>query len=199
MALTRVGRHTIFAALIAVGASVGALPCRAQAVADQTTQAKPLPQNSTRTVAAPFEPAAIDAQPDVWIFSGALQSSHEMFSGTLVAGKGDAQFELKLAGGATCDGSQVASDAGLVRLSEITCTDDRTMRALFVPQGGTEFKVFGHVGDERFTAIAHLLGTEPIPDKAQTTAPTTPGLQSRPGGAAPKPTDVPTNEPGSSR
>ncbi len=112
-----------------------------------------------------FEPTDAEAQPDVWIFSGELQNSHETFSGTLVAGKDGAQFELKLAGGATCDGSNVAGDVGLVRLSEITCTDDRMMRALFVPQGGQDLKVFGQVGDERFVSSAHLLDTDAVPEK----------------------------------
>ena len=128
-----------------------------------------------------FKPEADESQPDVWIFSGELQNSRETFSGTLVAAKGEAQFELKLAGGATCDGSDLSGDVGLVRLSEITCSDDRTMRALFVPQGGQELKVFGHVGDDRFAASAHLLGTEPVPEKKQTAEPTAPALQGRPG------------------
>ena len=138
-----------------------------------------------------FKPEADEAQPDVWIFSGELQSSRETFSGTLVASKSEAQFELKLAGGATCDGSDLSGDVGLVRLSEITCSDDRTMRALFVPQGGQELKVFGHVGDERFAASAHLLGTDPVPDKKQTAEPTAPALQGRPGEPAPSSEGLP--------
>ena len=126
-----------------------------------------------------------DSASDVWIFSGALQNSHESFSGTLIAGKGETQFELKLASGASCDGADFAGDVGLVRLKEITCSDDRVMKALFVPQGGRELKVFGHVGDERFAASAHLLGTEPVPDKTQTAAPSAPALEGRPGGATP--------------
>ena len=125
------------------------------------------------------------AQPDVWIFSGALQDSHESFSGTLVAGKGEAQFEMKLASGATCDGEDFSGDVGLVRLKEITCSDDRVMKALFVPQGGKELKVFGHVGDERFMTSAHLLGTEPVPDKKQTAEPTAPALEAKPDAATP--------------
>lgn len=120
-------------------------------------------------------------QPDIWIFSGSLQSSHEGFSGTLVAGKGEVQFEMKLAGGATCDGKDVSGDVGLVRLKEITCSDDRVMKALFVPQGGQALKVFGHVGDERFMTDARLLGTEPVPEGKQTAEPTAPALQGRPG------------------
>ena len=138
-----------------------------------------------------FKPEADDGQPDVWIFSGELQSSRETFSGTLVASKGEAQFELKLSNGATCDGSNLSGDVGLVRLSEIKCSDDRTMRALFVPQGGQELKVFGHVGEERFAASAHLLGTEPLPDKKQTAEPTAPALQGRPGEAAPPAASAP--------
>ena len=167
-------------------------------VAPGLAQQAPAPDPATGTAPAqvvgkppdPFKPEADEAQPDVWIFSGELQSSRETFSGSLVASKGEAQFELKLAGGATCDGSNLSGDVGLVRLSEITCSDDRTMRALFVPQGGQELKVCGHVGDERFAASAHLLGTEPLPEKKQTAEPTAPALQGRPGepagGAAPK-------------
>ena len=54
------------------------------------------------------------------------------------------------------------------------------MKALFVPQGGQVLKVFGHVGDERFTTSAHLLGTEPLPEKTQTAEPTAPALQGKP-------------------
>jgi hypothetical protein len=136
-----------------------------------------------------FKPDATreGASPDVWIFSGALQGSHEEFSGTLVADKGEAQFELKLGAGATCDGSSFDGEVGLVRLNEITCSDDRPMRALFVPQGGRELKVFGHVGDERFVASAHLLGEDPPPEKKQTAEPTAPALQDRPGGTGTPP------------
>ena len=142
---------------------------------------------------APFRP---DAEPqtsaaagDTWIFSGELQGSHESFSGTLVTSKTDAQFELKLAGGATCDGKDLTGDIGLVRLSEITCSDDRTMRALFVPQGGKELRVFGHVGGERFVTSAHLLGTEAIPEPKQTAAP--PGDAPAPAAKPPEPSPRP--------
>lgn len=126
------------------------------------------------------------AAPDIWIFSGSLQGTHEGFSGTLVAGKGEVQFEMKLASGTTCDGKDLSGDVGLVRLKEITCSDDRVMKALFVPQGGQALKVFGHVGDERFMTDAHLLGTEPVPEGKQTAEPTAPAVQGRPG-AAPTP------------
>ena len=125
------------------------------------------------------------APDDVWIFSGFLQDTHESFSGTLVAGKSEVQFEMKLAGGTTCDGTDLSGDVGFVRLKEITCSDDRIMKALFVPQGGQELKVFGHVGDERFMTSAHLLGTEAVPEKKQTAEPTAPALQARPDGAPP--------------
>ena len=159
------------------------------------SQQAPEPDRAAKADAGPaavgkppgsFKPDADETQPDVWIFSGELQGSRETFSGTLVAQKGSAQFELKLAGGATCDGSDLSGDVGLVRLSEINCSDDRTMRALFVPQGGQELKVFGHVGDERFTASAHLLGTEPLPERKQTAEPTAPALQGRPGEPGPR-------------
>lgn len=179
------------------------------------------PPGRMGAVPAPFRPDAVEGQPDVWIFSGELQNSHESFSGTLVAAKPDkgdadkggsdkggsdkggsdkggpdkngkagatAQFELKLAGGATCDGSNMSGDVGLVRLDEITCSDDRVMRALFVPQGGQELKVFGHVGDERFVASAHLLGSEAAPEKAQTAQPTAPKVQGPAEGTKPEET-----------
>lgn len=125
----------------------------------------------------PFKPDPSDAAgsaSDTWIFSGVLQGSKETFSGTLVTSKSDMQFELRLAGGATCEGGDLKPEPGLVRLSAITCSDDRTMRALFVPQGGQELKVFGHVGEERFATSAHLLGTEAVPDKPPTAAPKAP-------------------------
>ena len=140
----------------------------------------PLPQACLLQGWARFKPDATEILPDVWIFSGELQNSHETFSGTLVAAKGAAQFELRLAGGASCDGSDISGEVGLVRLGEITCSDDRMMRALFVPQGGEVLKVFGHVGDERFVASAHLLGTEAAPEKTQTAQPTAPQIQGPP-------------------
>lgn len=140
------------------------------------TDAAPL----TGAAPGPFKPSAADTSPDVWIFSGELNDSHETYSGTLVASKGEAQFELKLGDGATCDGDDLSGEVGLVRLAEITCSDKRTMRALFVPQNGRDLKVFGHVGDERFRADAHLLGTEPPPEPKQTAEPTVPALQGRP-------------------
>ncbi len=179
------------AALAAVLALVS--PAVAQQAPDPSAPSAD-PPAALGAAPAPFKPEAAEAQPDVWIFSGELQNRHESFSGTLVAGTGDkgvgtAQFELKLAGGATCDGSDVSGEVGLVRLSEITCSDDRVMRALFVPQGGEVLKVFGHVGDERFVSSAHLLGTEPVPDKKQTAQPTAPQIQGAPGGI--KPEDAP--------
>ncbi len=113
-------------------------------------------------------------EPDTWIFSGSLQDSRETFSGTLVTGKTETQFELKLANGATCDGGDLTPSTGLVRLSDITCSDARVLKALFVPQGGEALKVFGHVGDERFVTVAHLLGPDAPAEKPQTTAPHAP-------------------------
>ena len=152
------------------------------------------------TAPAPFKPDPSAAppsstEPDTWIFSGALQSSHESFSGTLVTGKTEVQFELKLGGGATCTGGDLKGDVGLVRLSEITCSDDRTMRALFVPQGGEALRVFGHVGEERFSTSAHLLGTEAIPEKKQTAAPKSPDAVPDPS-PAPPPAPSPKTNPG---
>ena len=119
----------------------------------------------------PFKPEDAPATPDTWIFNGVLSASHEAYSGTLVASKDESEFELKLGNGATCDGDELKGEVGLVRLPEITCTDDRTLRALFVPQGGDSLKVFGHIGEERFSADAHLLGTETPPEPPQTAQP----------------------------
>ena len=186
MALTRVERRARNIGLAGVVAAIAAMVV-AGLGAPAMAQSQPAPGSDGTTLPqigkapGPFKPTTEDAQPDVWIFSGELQNTRETYSGTLVASKDEAQFELKLAGGATCDGSKITGDVGLVRLSEITCSDDRVMRALFVPQGGRELKVFGHVGDERFMANAHLLGTEPVPEPKQTTEPTAPALRGRPG------------------
>lgn len=161
------------AAPVAAGPVTAAQFAQQQPTQDQPdAEAPALPDKAP----APFAPDAgtpstATLAADTWIFSGELQGSHEQFSGTLVASKTEAQFEMKLAGGATCDGSDLQGDIGLVRLPEITCTDDRTMRALFVPQAGNELRVFGHVGEERFVSSAHLLGSEAVPEKGQTAAP----------------------------
>ena len=140
---------------------------------------------SLATAPGPFKPVD-ESVPDVWIFSGVLPDNNETFSGTLVSSKTEAQFEMTLADGATCDGSELKGDIGLVRLSEIPCSDGRSMRALFVPQDGDTLKVFGHVGDERFASSAHLLGSDPIPEKQQTLEPTVPQVRPPvPPGASP--------------
>ena len=171
-------------ALLLAGLALGlALPAYAQRAPDDGRDPQADGPGLPDKAPGAFKPQADTgdgAQPDVWIFSGSLQDSHEGFSGTLVAGKGEVQFEMKLAGGTTCDGKDLSGEVGLVRLKEITCSDDRVMKALFVPQGGRELKVFGHVGDERFMTSAHLLGAEPVPDKKQTAEPTVPALQGRP-------------------
>lgn len=157
MALMRAPLSAL-AGLLLVASAQAQAPAPAPAPKDAA--AKAAPQEATK-----------DDSPDTWIFAGTLSGSRETFSGTLVARKDEAEFELKLGGGATCDGGQLKGDIGLVRLPEITCTDDRKMRALFVPQGGKSLKVFGHVGDDRFMAEAHLLGTEPVPEPKQTMQP----------------------------
>ena len=119
----------------------------------------------------PFKPDDTPPTPDTWIFTGVLAGSHQGYSGTLVASKDESEFEMKFTNGATCDGGQLKGEVGLVRLPEITCSDDRPLRALFVPQAGNVLKVFGHVGEERFSAEAHLLGTEAIPEPKQTAQP----------------------------
>lgn len=180
---------------------VGSIPpkrvaAQEQAARDQLAQERPAPMLPERAP-APFMPDPSQAPPagdkDTWIFSGVLQDSREVFSGTLVTSKTETQFELKLAGGATCDGDDLLPGTGLVRLSEIICSDDRTMRALFVPQGGEELRVFGHVGDKRFMASAHLLGTAPMSAKRQSAAPKAPG---GPGAPMPAPASPSKLKPG---
>ena len=107
------------------------------------------------------------------------------FPGRSSPARRGAQFELKLASGATCDGGDLKPGTGLVRLSDITCSDDRVLRALFVPQSGQELKVFGHVGDERFATLAHILGTQPIPEKPQTAEPKAPTPETPPPASIP--------------
>ena len=148
-----------------------------------------------RVAAPPAQPqgsAAPESPSDTWIFSGVLEDGGEVYSGTLITGKSETAFELKLADGASCDGDTLNPSMGLVRLPEITCTDNRTMRALFVPQGHETLKVFGHVGEARFTTVAHLLGTQAIPEPKQTTAPHAPPVEPRaapPTHAAPRRSD----------
>ena len=179
-------RTAIVLGAVIVAWAVPAFAQRAPDAPDQAEISQSLPDKAPGAFKLDAD-ASEAAQPDVWIFSGALQDSHETFSGTLVASKGEAQFEMKLASGATCDGSDLSGSVGLVRLKEITCSDDRVLKALFVPQGGQQLKVFGHVGDERFVTSANLLGTEVVPDKKQTAEPTAPALKDVPGGGTPSP------------
>ena len=169
-------------AVLALGLSGAAYAQRAPSEADDPEAAAPALPDKAPGAFKPDAGTSDGAQPDIWIFSGSLQNSHESFSGTLVAGKGEVQFEMKLGGGTTCDGKDLSGEVGLVRLKEITCSDDRVMKALFVPQGGQELKVFGSVGNERFMTSAHLLGTEPVPEKKQTAEPTAPTSPGRPDG-----------------
>lgn len=177
-------------ALLAASSPAASLPATAQ---------QESPPNSDNPGAAPMlpgrPPGAFKADPgtptndpksDVWIFSGTLQETRETYSGTLVADVGGgSQFELKLENGATCAGGDLKGEIGLVRMSEIACSDGRPMRALFVPQGGQELKVFGHVGAKRFMTSAHLLGTEAPPEPKQTAQPK--GPLGRPPPDTPKP------------
>ncbi len=172
--------RALLPAILVFGLAGTAYAQRAPDTADEPQAATPALPDKAPGAFKPDAEAGDATQPDVWIFSGTLQDSHESFSATLVAGKGEVQFEMKLAGGTTCDGKDLSGEVGLVRLKEITCSDDRVMKALFVPQGGKELKVFGHVGDERFMTSAHLLGTEPAPEQKQTAEPTAPALQGKP-------------------
>ncbi len=172
----------------------GALALATAAASAQTAiPAKPLAATPDTSPDAPA------GDSDTWIFSGTLQDSSETFSGTLVTGKSDTQFELKLAGGATCDGADLKPSLDMVRLDEIQCTDGRAMRALFVPQPHQTLKVFGHVGDARFSTVAHILGTQAIPEPKQTTAPHAPGPspdEPPPAAPAPGPARPPGDDPG---
>ena len=174
-------------AALALSLTVPAYAQRAPENAPDPQSAAPALPDKAPGAFRPDADASESAQPDIWIFSGSLQDDHEGFSGTLVVGKGEVQFEMKLASGATCDGKDLSGEIGLVRLKEITCSDDRVMKALFVPQGGRELKVFGHVGDERFMTSAHLLGTDPVPEKKQTAEPTAPAHRYPGDGAVPAP------------
>ena len=167
---SRAARALALATMTALASSVHASPVLVQAPIPVPHAAEPFAPDADQT--GPDTRA--DKASDTWIFSGSLTESRETFSGTLVTGASGAQFELKLAGGATCDGSELTQATGLVRLSSVTCSDGRAMRALFVPQGGQELKVFGHVADERFATLAHLLGTQAPPEKPQTAAPKAP-------------------------
>ncbi len=183
-------RALLPAAILVLGLAGSAYAQRSPDAAEDPQALAPALPDKAPGAFKPDADTSEGTQPDVWIFSGTLQDSHESFSGTLVAGKGEVQFEMKLGGGTTCDGKDLSGEVGLVRLKEITCSDDRVMKALFVPQGGQELKVFGHVGDERFMTSAHLLGSEPVPEKKQTAEPTAPAMQGKPDGApAPAPAE----------
>ena len=113
----------------------------------------------------PFRPAATPPDPvETWIFSGLLDDGHEAYSGTLLTGSGTTEFEFKLGAGVNCTGGDSTIGPDTVRLTGVTCSDDRTMRAFFIARGDAELTVFGQVGARRFTTSAHRLGTEAPPD-----------------------------------
>lgn len=190
MALTR----ALFAAAVAFATCPAmAQPAPARKPATPAAAARPEPTGGGDTSAG--DASVGDASVgDTWIFSGVLADTSETFSGTLITGKSATEFELKLADGATCDGGDLKPSMGLVRLSEIACSDGRSMRALFVPQAHESLKVFGHVGEARFSTIAHLLGTQPIPEPPQTTAPHAP--EPPPAEPAPPPSRPGAQDPG---
>jgi hypothetical protein len=105
---------------------------------------------------APVE-AAGNEETLVYIFSGVLTGGGETYSGTLVAAADGPEFELKLAKGATCDANKLEPDKGLLRLPETPCSDGRKLKALFVYQPGSVLRVYGTVGDQRFSTEAHAL------------------------------------------
>jgi hypothetical protein len=123
-------------------------------------------QAPVKPEAPPPPPAATDAsEPLVYIFSGALTGEGETYSGTLVAAADGPQFELKLSKGTTCDASKLEPDKGLLRLPETPCSDGRKLKALFVYQEGGFLRVYGTLGDSRFSTQAHALPND-APDAA---------------------------------
>jgi hypothetical protein len=111
-------------------------------------------------------------EPLIYIFSGALTGAGETYSGTLVAAADGPAFELKLGKGATCDNTKLDPDKGLLRLPETPCSDGRKLKALFVYQEGGFLRVYGSVGDERFSTQAHALPADaPESAPARSTAP----------------------------
>jgi len=105
---------------------------------------------------APAEAAAKD-EALVYIFSGVVTGGGETYSGTLVAAADGPEFELKLSGGTTCDANKLEPDKGLLRLPETACSDGRKLKALFVYQPGGVLRVYGSIGDQRFSTEAHAL------------------------------------------
>ena len=110
--------------------------------------------------AAPAQDASPKDETLVYIFSGVLTGTGETYSGTLVARAEGPEFELKLAGGTTCDGSKLEPDKGLLRLPETPCSDGRPLKALFVYQAGDLLRVYGTIGGERFSTQAHALPSD---------------------------------------
>ena len=74
---------------------------------------------------------------------------------------------MELGAGVSCTGGDATLGSGSVRLSGVTCSDDRTAQASFVSRGEAELTVFGQVGARRFATSAHRLGTEAPPQKPE--------------------------------
>ena len=179
MALRATALSALLPALLAVG-----LPAAAQTPSrgDAAPRERPAPSFQP---SPPFE-STPPAPSDTWIFSGVLDDGREPYSGTLLtgsdaSGSGPAQsgpaqsraaeVEVKLGAGVSCAGGGAALGPGAVRLSDIPCSDDRTMGIVFVPRGDADLTVFGQVGARRFTASAHRLGTDAPGAPARDAAP----------------------------
>jgi hypothetical protein len=116
-----------------------------------------LPALAASDTPAPAGAAANDkGESLVYIFSGGLTEG-ETYSGTLVAAADGPEFELKLSKGGTCDASKLEPDKGLLRLPETVCSDGRKLKALLVYQPGNVLRIYGAIGDQRFSAQAHAL------------------------------------------
>ncbi len=154
--------------LAAAAPAVAAPPTLAQAIAPAPPDH---PAPSPKPDAPAFKPEA--AVPDTWIFSGLLDDGREPYSGTLLAGSDATEFEFRLGAGVSCAGGETAIGPGTVRLSNVPCSDDRTMRAVFVSRGDAELTVYGQIGERRFTTSAHRLDAADEPTRQAPTPGTT--------------------------
>ncbi len=172
MALRAAALGALLPALLAAGLPAAAAPAETPFRGDAASPGRPAPS---------FEPSpSFESMPpapsDTWIFSGVLDDGREPYSGTLLTGS-DAtrseatEVEVDLGAGVSCAGGGATVGPGAVRLSDVPCSDDRTMGIVFVPRGDAELTVFGQVGARRFTASAHRLDADAPGAPARDTAP----------------------------